>query len=75
MISWTKLFDQLPGGRATVQGHTLTITKTDKKDSGTYICTATNAMGTSHSMTSLIVVTGDFDIFDYDILSCSNNVI
>ena len=55
MVSWTKLFDQLPGGRATVQGHTLTITKTEKKDSGTYICTATNAMGTSHSMTSLIV--------------------
>ena len=55
MVSWTKLFDQLPGGRSTIQGHTLTITKTDKKDSGTYICTATNAMGTSHSMTSLIV--------------------
>ncbi|KAJ7388497.1 G2F domain, partial [Desmophyllum pertusum] len=38
VVSWTKLFDQLPGGRATVQGHTLTITKTDKKDAGTYIC-------------------------------------
>ena len=34
-----------------MQGHTLTITKTDK----TYICTATNALGTSHAMTALIV--------------------
>ena len=50
-MSWTKLFDQLPSERATVQGHTLTITKTDK----TYICTATNALGTSHAMTALIV--------------------
>ncbi|KAL9972083.1 hypothetical protein ACROYT_G018324 [Oculina patagonica] len=55
VVSWTKLFDQLPSGRATVQGQTLTITKTDKKDAGTYICTATNAMGTSHAMTALIV--------------------
>jgi len=38
-----------------VPGHTLTITKTDKKDAGTYICTATNALGTSHAMTALIV--------------------
>ena len=38
-----------------MQGHTLTITKTDKKDAGTYICTATNALGTSHAMTALIV--------------------
>ena len=55
MVSWTKLFDQLPSERATVQGHTLTITKTDKKDAGTYICTATNDLGTSHAMTALIV--------------------
>ncbi|KAL9972067.1 hypothetical protein ACROYT_G018306 [Oculina patagonica] len=55
VVSWTKLFDQLPSGRATVQGQTLTVTKTDKKDAGTYICTATNAMGTSHAMTALIV--------------------
>ncbi|KAL9972069.1 hypothetical protein ACROYT_G018308 [Oculina patagonica] len=55
VVSWTKLFDQLPSGRATVQGQTLTITKTDKKDAGTYICTATNVMGTSHAMTALIV--------------------
>ena len=55
VVSWTKLFDQLPSERATVQGHTLTITKTDKKDAGTYICTATNALGTSHAMTALIV--------------------
>ena len=38
-----------------MQGHTLSITKTDKKDAGTYICTATNALGTSHAMTALIV--------------------
>ena len=55
VVSWSKLFDQIPGGRATVKGHTLTISKTDKKDSGTYICTASNAIGTTHSMTSLIV--------------------
>ncbi|XP_022787964.1 hemicentin-1-like [Stylophora pistillata] len=55
VVSWTKLFGQLPGGRTIVQGHTLTITKADKKDSGTYICTASNAMGTSHSITSLVV--------------------
>ena len=55
VVSWTKLFDQLPSERATVQGHTLTITKTEKKDAGTYICTATNALGTSHAMTALIV--------------------
>jgi len=55
VVSWTKLFDQLPSERATVQGHTLTITTTDKKDAGTYICTATNALGTSHAMTALIV--------------------
>ncbi|PFX27218.1 angiopoietin-related protein 7-like [Stylophora pistillata] len=55
VVSWTKLFDQLPRGRATVQGNILTISNADKKDSGTYICTASNAMGTSHFMTSLIV--------------------
>ena len=55
VVSWTKLFDQLPVGRATVKGQTLTITKADKKDAGTYICSATNAMGTSHAMTTLII--------------------
>ena len=50
VVSWSKLFDQIPGGRATVKGHTLTISKTDKKDSGAYICTASNAMGTTHSV-------------------------
>ena len=55
MVSWSKLFDKIPGGRATVKGHTLTITKTDKKDSGAYDCTASNAMSTPHPMTSLIV--------------------
>ena len=38
-----------------MKGHTLIISKTDRKDSGAYICTASNAMGTTHSMTSLIV--------------------
>ena len=55
VISWTKLFDQIPAGRATVEGQTLTITKADKKDAGTYICSAANAMGTSHAMTTLII--------------------
>ena len=55
VISWTKLFDQLPAGRAAVEGQTLTIAKADKKDAGTYICTATNVMGTSHAMTTLII--------------------
>jgi len=55
VVSWTKLFDQLPTGRATVEGHTSTIAKTDKKDAGTYICTASNAIGTSHAMTTLII--------------------
>ena len=55
VISWTKLFDQIPAGKATVEGQTLTITKAEKKDAGTYICTATNAMGTSHAMTTLII--------------------
>ena len=55
VISWTKLFDQLPVGRAAVEYQSLTITKADKKDAGTYICTATNAMGTSHAMTTLII--------------------
>lgn len=55
VIFWVKLFDQLPVGRTTVQGQTLTIAKADKKDAGTYICTATNAMGTSHATTTLII--------------------
>lgn len=55
VISWTKLFDQLPAGRAAVEDQTLTIAKADKKDAGTYICTATNVMGTSHAMTTLII--------------------
>ena len=55
VVSWTKLFDELPGKKATVKDHTLTITKADRKDAGTYICTATNHMGTSHAMTTLIV--------------------
>lgn len=33
----------------------MTITKADKKDAGTYICSATNAMGISHAMTTLII--------------------
>ena len=55
VVSWSKLFEPIPGDRATMKGHTLTISKIDKKDSGTYICTASNAMGTTHSMTYLIV--------------------
>ena len=55
VVSWTKLFDQLPTGRATVEGQTLTITKADRKDAGAYICTASNAMGTTHAMTTLII--------------------
>ena len=55
VVFWTKLFDELPGRKATVKDHTLTITKADRKDAGTYICTATNDMGTSHAMTTLII--------------------
>ena len=55
VISWTKLFDQLPTGRSAVEGQTLTIKKLQKKDGGTYICTAKNAMGASHAMTTLII--------------------
>ena len=55
VVSWTKLFDELPGKKGTVKDHTLTITKADRKDAGTYICTATNHMGSSHAMTTLIV--------------------
>ena len=55
VISWTKLFDQIPTERAVVEGQTLTIVKAKKKDAGTYICSATNFMGTSHAMTTLII--------------------
>ena len=55
VISWTKLFDQIPSERAVVEGQTLTIVKAKKKDAGTYICSATNVMGTSHAMTTLII--------------------
>ena len=55
VISWTKLFDQIPTERAVVEGQTLTIVKAKKKDAGTYICSATNVMGTSHAMTTLII--------------------
>ena len=55
VISWTKLFDQIPTERAVVEGQTLTIVKAKKNDAGTYICSATNIMGTSHAMTTLII--------------------
>lgn len=55
VISWTKLFDQIPTERAIVEGQTLTIVKAKKKDAGTYICSATNTMGTSHAMTTLVI--------------------
>ena len=43
---------------STVNTPSLTINNADNTDSGTYICTATNAVGTGQSQQTTLTVTG-----------------
>jgi len=58
VIQWSRAFAPLPKGRATVENGNLKITSFDTKDVGTYLCKATNKLGSVNSSTTLSIVIG-----------------
>lgn len=56
VVSWRKVYDRMPQGRILTTDETLTIMKTKVYDSGIYLCTATNSLGSDRKITHLIVL-------------------
>jgi len=52
-ITWTRAFGALPKGRTSVRNGTLSITNFSLADSGTYVCTASNKVGSATTITTL----------------------
>ena len=55
-ITWSKAIVDLPKDRTEVMKGNLTINKVEKKDRGTYICTAENILGSTTALAQLTVV-------------------
>ena len=55
VITWAKVLGKLPRGRTLIRGHSLTITRAEKEDAGSYICKATSSGGSSRAVTQLVV--------------------
>jgi len=53
VIRWTRAFGALPKGRASVRNGTLIIKNFSMADSGTYVCTARNKVGSVTAITTL----------------------
>lgn len=53
VITWTRAFAALPKGRTSVKNGTLNIENFSKEDSGTYVCTARNKLGSVTAVTTL----------------------
>ena len=53
VVTWKRLLAELPKGRSTVRNGTLKIQDFSMEDSGTYVCTATNKLGSVTSVTNL----------------------
>ena len=52
-ITWTRAFGGLPKERTSVKNGTLSIENFSKEDSGTYVCTARNHLGSVSAATTL----------------------
>lgn len=53
IITWTRALMTLPKGRSTVHNGTLSIQDFSMADSGMYVCTARNKLGSVSSFTTL----------------------
>ena len=56
VVTWRKLFGQLPQGRAHYNNSVLQISDVRKTDSETYVCSAVNLLGNVERKTQLVVV-------------------
>ena len=56
VVTWRKLFGQLPQGRVQRNSSVLKIFDVRKADSADYVCTATNLLGSAVQKTLLVVV-------------------
>lgn len=57
VIQWTRPFSALPKRRSSVDNGTLSIQDFRPEDTGTYMCTATNKLGSTQTLTALGVHT------------------
>ena len=57
VIQWSRAFTALPKGRSSVNNGTLSIKDFSPEDTGTYVCTATNKLGTTRTLAALGVHT------------------
>lgn len=57
VIQWSRPLFALPKGRSRVNNGSLSIQGYKPEDTGTYICTATNKLGSTRSLTALGVTT------------------
>lgn len=53
VITWARVFAALPKGRTSVKDGTLSIEYFSKEDSGAYVCTARNKLGSITTVTTL----------------------
>ena len=56
VVTWRKLFGQLPQGRTQYNNSVLKISDVRKSDSETYVCSAVNLLGNVERKTQLVVV-------------------
>jgi len=52
-ITWARAFEALPRGRTSVKNGTLSIENFTNEDSGAYVCTARNKLGSETAVTTL----------------------
>ena len=70
VMQWTRPFSDLPKGRSSVDNGTLYIQDFRPEDTGTYMCTATNKLGSRRALTALGVHTLDTGSLRLNLLFC-----